>query len=451
MNEEKRRRVFIETFGCQMNDYDSARMLRLLQQDGYEAVATPSDADVVILNTCSVRGKAEQKALSLLGRIKKLRRDRPGLKIVFAGCFAQRGARQLLHSYPYIDLVLGTDAVGRLPRHLHKLEAGFRPIVDVDFAPTYEEDVDDFGDIIPGKGSRVAAFTTIMRGCDNFCAYCIVPYVRGRERSRPVVEILREIAYLTQRGVREITLLGQNVNSYGGVAEEGETIDFAGLLRRVHDLPGIGRVRFTTSHPKDLSDNLIAAFAELPKLANHLHLPIQSGSDRVLAAMNRGYTVAEYLDRVDRLRAARPDIAVTTDLLVGFPGETDDDFRQTLDVVRRVGYSNAFSFRYSVRPGTAADRLADDVPEAAKIARLMELQELQRDITFAQHRALVGTELQVLVDREQDDANEYRHSGKSGCYREIHFAADGVAVGDLVKVKCGEAFANHLLGEAKNP
>ncbi|NLH48483.1 MAG: tRNA (N6-isopentenyl adenosine(37)-C2)-methylthiotransferase MiaB [Myxococcales bacterium] len=440
------RRVFIETFGCQMNDYDSARMLRLLQLDGYAPTTDPAAADVVILNTCAVRDKAEQKALSSLGRHKFLREENPAVKFVLAGCFAQRAARKLWEKYPFIHLVLGTDAISRLPAHLRALEKGRGPIIDVEFAATYEEDVADFGDIFPGKGSPVAAFVTIMRGCNNFCAYCVVPYVRGRERSRPEGEIRREIEQLVGRGVREITLLGQNVNSYG--LDLGQTEDFSGLLRRIHEIDGLARLRFTTSHPKDLSDRLIQCFADLPKLANHLHLPVQSGSDRILAAMRRGYDSAAYLRRIAALRQARPDIALTSDLLVGFPGETDADFRQTMALVEQIRYSNIFSFRYSVRPGTAASRLADDVPDKVKIARLEELQALQREITLAGHRELVGKEVVVLVEKCQQDGHRYPWSGKSGCYREIHFRGDGVAPGDMMRVKCTQAFTNHLLGES---
>ncbi|MDP8225511.1 MAG: tRNA (N6-isopentenyl adenosine(37)-C2)-methylthiotransferase MiaB [Candidatus Lernaella stagnicola] len=450
MTDHTARRVYLRTFGCQMNDYDSARMLRLLQLEGFTQTATAADADLVIFNTCSVRAKAEQKALSQIGRLKKLRRDRPAMRIVVAGCFAQRSAAKLLHKYPHIDMVLGTDAIGRLPGHARKLMDGFRGIVDVDFAAAYDEDVEDFGEIIPGKGSKVAAFTTIMRGCNNFCAYCIVPYVRGRERSRPVVEVLREVRQLAAKGVKEITLLGQNVNSYGQGSGVGE-VDFAALLRQVHEIEGIRRIRFTTSHPKDLSDRLIEAFAELPKLANHLHLPVQAGSDAVLRAMNRGYEVARYLDRLQRLRDVRENMAITTDILVGFPGETEADFQQTLDLVAKVGYSNSFVFRYSVRPETAAEKLHDDVPEKEKIARLMAVQKMQREITLRQHENLVGQKVEVLVERRQDRDQDHPWSGKSGCYRGVHFAGDGVAVGDVVTVECLQAYANHLLGKAVTP
>jgi tRNA-2-methylthio-N6-dimethylallyladenosine synthase len=333
------RRVYLETFGCQMNDYDTARMMRLLETAGYEKVELPKDADLILVNTCSVRDKAEQKALSRLGRLKSLRRTRPGILLGVTGCFAQREGEKFLRRMPYIDLILGTGAIERLPEHIRALECGRGPIVDIDLEPT-PSPVTDFGRHLPGKGSSVAAFLTIMRGCDNYCAYCVVPYVRGPERSRPPDDILREARGLITQGAHELTLLGQNVNSYGrGLGDE---IDFPRLLTMVHDLDGLTRLRFTTSHPKDLSDRLIDAFAKLPKLAPHLHLPVQAGSNQVLARMNRGYTVEQYLARVDALRAARPGIAVTTDILVGFPGETDDDFRQTCDLVESVRYSNAF-------------------------------------------------------------------------------------------------------------
>jgi tRNA-2-methylthio-N6-dimethylallyladenosine synthase len=447
MSQARPRRVCIETFGCQMNDYDSARMLRLLEAEGYERVAEPTLADVVILNTCAVRDKAEQKALSHLGRVRTLRKLNPAIRFVMAGCFAQRAAAELASRHPYLDVVMGVDAIGRLAGHLRALDDGARrPIVDVEFAPTYEEDVADFGATIPGKGSPVAAFVTIMRGCNNFCAYCVVPYVRGRERSRPAREVLREIRQLADRGVREITLLGQNVNSYGrGLADGG---DFVDLLQQAHAIEGVARLRFTTSHPKDMSDRLCAAFGELPKLANHIHLPIQSGSDRVLARMGRGYDVKTYLGRLERLRAARADIAITSDLLVGFPGETEADFAQTMALMERVRYSNIFSFRYSERPGTAAARRTDDVPDPVKIERLIRLQKLQQGVTLELHRELVGRQVEVLVEKRQKGEHVYPWTGKSGCYREVHFRGEGVHVGQVATVRCLEAFANHLFGAA---
>ncbi len=439
------RRVYLETFGCQMNDYDTARMMRLLETAGYEKVELPKDADLILVNTCSVRDKAEQKALSRLGRLKSLRRTRPGILLGVTGCFAQREGEKFLRRMPYIDLILGTGAIERLPEHIRALECGRGPIVDIDLEPT-PSPVTDFGRHLPGKGSSVAAFLTIMRGCDNYCAYCVVPYVRGPERSRPPDDILREARGLITQGAHELTLLGQNVNSYGrGLGDE---IDFPRLLTMVHDLDGLTRLRFTTSHPKDLSDRLIDAFAKLPKLAPHLHLPVQAGSNQVLARMNRGYTVEQYLARVDALRAARPGIAVTTDILVGFPGETDDDFRQTCDLVESVRYSNAFSFRYSVRPGTAAAKWPDDVPDEQKIERLINLQARQQRITRELHREMVGGRVEVLVEREQTEPGLPRWSGKSGCYREVHFAGDDIGLGDMVTVEVERAFANHLEGRA---
>lgn len=444
MTQTNSRRVYIATFGCQMNDYDSARMLRLLAPEGYTATDRPAEADVIILNTCSVRDKAEQKALSQLGRLRHLRRERPQVKFVLAGCFAQRNARVLLAKYDYIDLLMGPDAVARLPQNLRTLMQSRGRIVDVELEEVYREDECAFADVIPGKGSPAAAFVTIMRGCNNYCAYCVVPYVRGRERSRGMREILAEIEHLAARGVREVTLLGQNVNSYGH--DLAEKTDFPELLRRVHRIEALRRIRFTTSHPKDLSDDLIGVFAELPKVANHLHLPLQSGSDRILARMGRGYTVDEYLGRLEKMRRARPDLALTTDLLIGFPGETDADFRQTLAVLDAVRYSNSFSFRYSVRPGTAAAAWPDDVPEKEKITRLMELQARQRDITISLHQEMIGRQVEVLVERRQSGDSRSPFSGKSGCYREIHLRGEGIAMGEVVTVKCTEAFANHLLG-----
>ena len=442
----KKFRVYLETFGCQMNDYDSARMLCLLKDIGFESTERPADADLILVNTCSVRDKAEQKALSRIGRLKKLKKHKPDLILGVTGCFAQRKQKDFLRSMPYLDLVLGTDALDRLPDHVKRLSAGGRPVVDVVVDHAHLPASVNFDDIIPGKGSPVSAFVTVMRGCNNFCAYCIVPYVRGRERSRPPGDILYDAAQLVDRGVREITLLGQNVNSYG--AGLSPTVDFCDLLQELHEIDGLAQIRFTTNHPKDMSNRLIDAFTCLPKLAPHLHLALQAGSDRVLSLMNRGYTYDYYLDRVHRLRQARAGLAVTSDILVGFPGETEQDFQQTLAALAEVRFSNLFTFRYSVRPGTSAAELLDDVPEEEKISRLMKVQKLQRKITFELHRQLIGQNVQVLVEKEQTDPKLPQWSGKSGCYREVHFDGDDIRVGDMVTVGIEGAFANHLCGRA---
>ena len=441
---EHKLRVYLETFGCQMNDYDSARMLRLLLDVGYEQAGEPKDADVLIFNTCSVRDKAEQKALSRIGRFKKLRKLNPQVKFVLAGCFAQRSGQALLRQMPYLNLVLGTGAIDRLPELLQRLDRGAKSLVDIELDNEKTDPATDFGGIVPGKGSPASAFVTCMQGCNNFCAYCIVPYVRGRERSRPADQVFEEVRGLVEHGVREITLLGQNVNSY-----DGGGVDFADLLRRIHQIDELVRIRFTTSHPKDCSDRLIDAFAELPKLADHLHLPVQAGSNDVLKRMKRGYTAESYLEKVDKLCQARPGIVLTSDFLVGFPGETEVDFQQTMDLLRKVRYSNVFSFRYSVRPGTAAADLDDDVPEETKIARLMELQQAQREITLALHREMAGKTVEVLVDGEQNEPSRPQWSGKSSCYREVHFDGVGITVGDMVTVEIEKAYANSLRGIVK--
>jgi tRNA-2-methylthio-N6-dimethylallyladenosine synthase len=383
------RTFFIETHGCQMNIYDSAYVAEVLVAAGYIRADCPADADIVLINTCSVRERAERKALSRAGELAS-RRDRdPNAVLGIIGCMAQRLGRKLLEQGARIDLVAGPDTYGRLPSLLESLEAGGEPVIDVTTNPG------GMYGLKPSGHDRVTAFVTIMRGCNNFCSYCVVPYVRGPERSKPHREILDEVTHLVGLGVKEVTLIGQNVNSY----DDGD-LDFGDLLEVVNEVPGLRRIRFTTSHPKDLTRKVIDKVAALPKVCEHIHLPLQSGSDRILGLMNRGYTSRAYLELAALARSTVAGIALTTDILVGFPSEEQEDHRATLEVMERVGFESAFMFRYSVRSGTAAADLPDDVPEQEKIRRLREVIAVENDLIDRKKRDMAGSTVEILVERE---------------------------------------------------
>ncbi|SMC27599.1 tRNA-i(6)A37 thiotransferase enzyme MiaB [Desulfacinum hydrothermale DSM 13146] len=440
-NHQQPRALYVHTFGCQMNEYDSLRVARMLGQEGYRSTSDPASADVIFINTCSVREKAEQKVFSLLGRLKRLKNRNPRLKIVVAGCVAQQLGEDLLDRFPHVDLVLGTRAIGALPGLLHQsLEEGLRKA----HLPEHDEEgwKDLFGQS-PDWESLVVAPVTIMQGCDNFCTYCIVPYVRGRERSRPAEEILREIRILTRQGTREVLLLGQNVNSYGRGLPDGMT--FARLLRRIAHETDVVRIRFTTSHPKDLNDDLIQCFAELDKLCRHIHLPFQAGSDRILARMNRRYSAADYLEKIARLRAACPDMGISADVMVGFPGETEEDFEATLDLIRTVRFDTLFSFRYSDRPFAKSSAYGDKVPEDVKARRLTQLQALQAGITLEKHRQEVGRVRHVLVESESKAGNG-QLTGRTSQNRIVNFEGSKDLIGNLVPVRIEEAYSHSLKG-----
>ena len=382
----------IYTIGCQMNVYDSDQMARRLELSGFQPTNDLAQADIIITNTCTIRAKAEQKAFSFLGRLAKLKRGRPGLIVAIGGCVAQQQGRAILERMPHVDLVFGTQAISRLPEMVASIQRQHCRIVDVETSDSVRP-----GDFIVGgpTAAAVSAFVTIMRGCDNYCTYCVVPYVRGREVSRPPDDIINEIQQLVDMGVREVTLLGQNVNSYG---QREKLVGFCELLEQVHAVNGIERIRFTTSHPKDLSDELMDAFSRLDKLCPHIHLPVQAGSDAVLRRMNRKYTRARYLDKVDRLRRSCPGIAITTDIIVGFPAENEADFQQTLDLIEQVQFDGLFAFIYSDRPHAPAARYAQKVDEAIKKSRLQAVLALQETLTLAKHQALVGSIQSVLVE-----------------------------------------------------
>ncbi len=436
--------LYIRTFGCQMNEYDSLRVRRLLAPLGYLPVSEIEDADVIFLNTCSVREKAEQKVHSFIGSLRRLKSKRPSLKIVVGGCVAQQLGGKLLDRFDHLDLVLGTMAVGSIAGLLEKInETGGRAacLPETDTREPGEDNLELFAD-----GSLTAP-VTVMQGCNNFCTYCIVPYVRGRERSRAYPDILREIRLLEDSGVREVLLLGQNVNSYGRGLDE--KITFAGLVRRIAEETGIVRIRFTTSHPKDLTEELMNCFAQVDKLCKHLHLPVQSGSDRVLARMGRGYTASHYMEKVGRLRQTCPEIAITSDVIVGFPGETEEDFRKTMDLLEQVRFDNLFSFRYSDRPNARAASFADKVAPETAARRLVELQGFQAAVTMEKHLAEVGKVREVLVEGPSKASNG-QMTGRTTHNRIVNFEAHSGICAQIARVKITGAYSHSLKGRCQS-
>ncbi len=433
------KKAFIHTFGCQMNEYDSARMMGLLQRLGYEPAKGPEEAELIIVNTCSVREKAEQKVYSLLGRLKRYKSEN-GAVIAVGGCVAQQLGEKIFEKAPYVDIVFGTHNIDRLPdmvKEARKRKTRLSGLDMWEIPSTFE------GDQFLEEGS-VKAYVTVMTGCDNFCAYCIVPLVRGREYSRASKDVLREVERLAEKGIVEVILLGQNVNSYG---KKNGDCSFPELLRMVSRIDGIRRIRFVTSHPKDFSDELVECFAELEKLCPHLHLPAQSGSNRILERMGRKYTREHYLSIIEKLKKARPEITFSSDFIVGFPGETEEDFRETLSLIEEVRYDISFSFRYSPRPGTRAATFENQIDEDVKRRRLMELQELQNRITLENYRKLVGKKVEVLVEgKSKRDDNKY--TGRTPCNKVVNFEAREDVKGKIIQVNITDAFSHSLAGFA---
>jgi len=434
------KKIYVHTFGCQMNVHDSEQMIELLRGHGYEATMEPKQADLIIVNTCSIREKADQKAYSQLGRYQALKGKKPGLVLGVSGCLAQQLGGEFFKKFARLDFVLGTHNIHRLPAVLADIGTTGSPRVETAFHKT----VPSTGIVaIPGKGT-VTAFVTIMQGCDNFCAFCVVPYLRGREESREFGDILAEIRALAASGVKEVTLLGQNVNSYGKTLRDGYS--FAELLRAIGRVEGIERIRFTTSHPRDLSGDVIRCFAEVDALCEHIHLPVQSGSDRILNRMNRSYTRDDYLAKVDMLRETRPGISITSDMIVGFPGETEDDFLATLDLMERVRFDGLFSFKYSDRPGTAASGFDGKVPEEEKGRRLRELQALQDRHTLQKNLACVGRKEEVLVEGTSKQ-NRQELTGRTRSNRIVNFESRENGPGRTVTVLISAAYQHSLRGE----
>jgi len=438
------KKVFVKTYGCQMNVYDSERMRDVLAPLGYVETLGPEDADLVILNTCHIREKAAEKVYSELGKIRRMKTARAAeggeMLIAVAGCVAQAEGEEIVKRAPAVDLVFGPQTYHRLPQLLARQAGGEKAIVETAFPA--EEKFEGLKAWETGKA--VAAFLTVQEGCDKFCTFCVVPYTRGAEFSRPVVQVLGEARKLAAQGVREFTLLGQNVNAYHGLDAGGRTLSLAGLVAELSRIEGIQRLRYTTSHPRDMTEDLIAAHADNPKLMPYLHLPVQSGSDSVLKAMNRGHTAEHYLRLIEKVRKVRPDMAISGDFIVGFPGETEKDFESTLELVREVGYASAYSFKYSPRPGTPAAGHEKQVPEAEKSARLQELQTLIHRQQTDFNAALVGRTVPVLLEKPGRDPGQL--VGRSPYLQSVHIEADSALIGRIVDTHITGVGTNSLSG-----
>jgi tRNA-2-methylthio-N6-dimethylallyladenosine synthase len=434
-------RVYLRTFGCQMNEYDSARMVDVLREScGYEVTEDPGEADLLLLNTCSVREKAQEKVFSQLGGWKQLKKSKPHLIIGVGGCVASQEGEGITKRAPYVDLVFGPQTLHRLPDMINELKTGGRSVVDVSFP-----EIEKFDAMPAPRAEGATAFVSIMEGCSKYCTFCVVPYTRGDEVSRGFDSVLEEVRQLAAQGVGEITLLGQNVNAYAGAMADGTVVDLATLIHYVAAVPGIERIRFTTSHPVEFGDSLIEAYANVPKLANQLHLAVQSGSDRILSQMKRGYTALEFKEKLRRLRAVRPTIAVSTDIIVGFPGETERDFEATLKLVREANFDQSFSFIYSPRPGTPAAALPDDVPHEVKQARLAKLQAQLNEQARAISETMVGSTQRVLVTKpSKKDSRELAGRTENG--RWVNFAGPASLIGQFVDVVIVQALPQSLRG-----
>jgi len=435
-------KLYIKTFGCQMNEYDSARMADVLRlAHGMELTGDPAAADVILFNTCSVREKAQEKVFTDLGRVKHLKRANPRLLIGVGGCVASQEGAAIVRRAPHVDLVFGPQTLHRLPQMIEARRGTGKPQVDVSFP-----EIEKFDNLPPARAEGATAFVTVMEGCSKYCTFCVVPYTRGEEVSRLFEDVLIEVAELAQQGVKEVTLLGQNVNAYRGATTEGDAADLALLLEYVAAIPGIERIRYTTSHPREFTQRLADAHARLPQLAPHVHLPVQAGSDRVLAAMKRGYTVLEYKAIVRRLRAACPAISISSDFIVGFPGESDADFEATMKLIEEIGFDASFSFIYSRRPGTPAAALPDDTPHEVKRARLQRLQARIEQQAQSISRGMVGTLQRVLVEgAARKDAAEL--CGRTANNRVVNFPGSRELIGQLVDVMVTTALPHSLRGE----
>ncbi|HRH72690.1 tRNA (N6-isopentenyl adenosine(37)-C2)-methylthiotransferase MiaB [Zoogloea sp.] len=438
------KKLYIRTFGCQMNEYDSDKMADVLgAADGLEKTDNPEEADVILFNTCSVREKAQEKVFHDLGRVKHLKQKNPNLIIGVGGCVASQEGEAIVARAPYVDLVFGPQTLHRLPKLIAERKASGRSQVDISFP-----EIEKFDNLPPARVEGASAFVSIMEGCSKYCTFCIVPYTRGDEIYRPLADVLAEVAGLAAQGVKEVTLLGQNVNAWRAPVDGdgGEMADFAFLLECVHEIPGIERLRYTTSHPREMTQRVVDAYARLPKLVSHLHLPVQAGSDRVLAAMKRGYTVLEYKSLVRKLRAARPDISLSSDFIIGFPGETEADFEATMKLIDDLGFDTSFSFVYSSRPGTPAADLADDTPQDVKLARLARLQKRIEEHAATISAGMVGSVQRILVEGpSKKDPNEL--AGRTDNNRVVNFAGNPRLVGHFVDVSIVSALPHSLRGE----
>ncbi|HED38931.1 MAG TPA: tRNA (N6-isopentenyl adenosine(37)-C2)-methylthiotransferase MiaB [Chromatiales bacterium] len=435
-------KLYIKTFGCQMNEYDSAKMAEVLAAShGVQRVDSAEEADILLLNTCSIREKAQEKVFHQLGRWREMKAQRPNTVIGVGGCVASQEGDAIRARAPFVDLVFGPQTFHRLPQMLNEVEQQRQPVIDISFP-----EIEKFDCMPEPKADGPTAFVSIMEGCSKYCTFCVVPYTRGEEFSRPFDDLLSEISSLASQGVREVNLLGQNVNAYRYEMEDGTEADLALLITYVASIEGIDRIRFTTSHPVEFSDSLIEVYREVPELVSHLHLPVQSGSDRILGAMKRGHTVLEYKSKIRRLREVRPDISLSSDFIIGFPGESDADHRATMELIEALGFDHSFSFIYSARPGTPAAALPDDVPHAVKQQRLAELQRRIIEMTAAISASMVGTEQRVLVERlsKKDPAQV---AGRTENNRWVNLTADPSVIGQFVTVRITEALPNSLRGE----
>ena len=437
-------KLFIKTHGCQMNEYDSAKMADVLKAShGLELTQDESEADVILINTCSIREKAQEKVFSQLGRWKQHKQDGRQVVIGVGGCVASQEGAAIVKRAPYVDLVFGPQTLHRLPQLIEAQRATGKPQVDISFP-----EIEKFDCLPEPRAEGPTAFVSIMEGCSKYCSYCVVPYTRGTEISRPFDDVLVEVAKLAAQGVREVNLLGQNVNAYRGPTFDGGVADLAVLIHAIAQIDGIGRIRFTTSHPLEFSDSLIEAYANVPQLANYLHLPVQAGSDRILSAMKRGYTALEFKQKIRKLRAVRPDICVSTDIIVGFPGESGEDFEKTMKLVDDGGFDQSFTFIFSARPGTPAANLADDTPMAVKHERLARLQAAINANARKINEAMVGSVQRVLVEKPST-RNPDELSGRTENMRYVNFAGDARMIGQFVDVVITDAMSNSLRGRVK--
>ena len=435
------RKLFIKTFGCQMNEYDSDKMaLALAVAHQIEKVDNVEEADILLLNTCSIREKAQEKVFSELGRWRELKLKRPELILGVGGCVASQEGELIRKRAPYVDLVFGPQTLHRLPQMLTDVYAKHKAVIDISFP-----EIEKFDYLPEPKADGATAFVSIMEGCSKYCTYCVVPYTRGEEVSRPFDDVLAEISSLANQGVKEVNLLGQNVNAYRGAMDDGDVADLALLIHFVAEIEGIERIRYTTSHPVEFSDSLIQTYAQVPKLVSHLHLPVQSGSDRILSLMKRGHTAIEYKDKIRRLRKARPDICLSSDFIVGFPNETEADFQATMDLIHSIGFDHSFSFIFSARPGTPAADYVDDIPMSVKKQRLHQLQAVINKMSADISSAMVGTTQTLLVERlSKKDPKQM--AGRTENNRIVNFDGDKALIGQLVEVKITEALPNSLRG-----
>ena len=435
-------KLFIKTHGCQMNEYDSSKMADVLAvSHRMQVTQDPAEADVLLMNTCSIREKAQEKVFSELGRWKELKDTRPHMVIGVGGCVASQEGEAIRARAPYVDIVFGPQTLHRLPEMLDAARRAQQPVIDISFP-----EIEKFDCMPAPRADGPTAFVSIMEGCSKYCSFCVVPYTRGEEVSRPFDDILAEVVALAGQGVREVNLLGQNVNAYRGEMDDGDSADLALLINYIAAIDGIDRIRYTTSHPVEMTDSLIQAYAEVPQLVAHLHLPVQSGSDRILALMKRNHTALEYRSIIRRLRTARPGISMSSDFIIGFPGETDEDFHQTMQLIEAIGFDQSFSFIYSARPGTPAAELPDDVEHATKKARLARLQQRINEMATAISESMVGKVERVLVERVSRK-REDQHSGRTENNRVVNFDADPALIGRFVDVRISEALPNSLRGD----